>query len=194
MRARIRGVRFLRIPTLRRTAGCGRSTGCPNGPSKRCSISRLARASRSWSGRWCEACGFCCSARSGSSTRRAACRPERPDRGRCSRDQDPAPRGRLPGDESSITLAIVTRGGRSIKVAEASLDEAEFTRFRDAARRVHARMQIPCETVTLPASGSFRAGGAPAHDGTQKAICSRADWRSPTIVKEWSAVMDDSYK
>jgi hypothetical protein len=63
-------------------------------------------------------------------------------------------KGDFRGDTSDITLDIVTRTGRTITVAEASLDEAEFARFLEAARRVRARMQLPYETVSLPPSGS----------------------------------------
>jgi hypothetical protein len=54
---------------------------------------------------------------------------------------------------ADITLHIVRRNGRKVEVAEGSLDQAEFERFLELARRIRARLKVPIETVSLPSSG-----------------------------------------
>jgi hypothetical protein len=61
---------------------------------------------------------------------------------------------RIEGDTrdepSTVTLSIATRAGRRIEIAQGTLHR-QLEHFADVAHRVHARMQIPYETVGIPA-------------------------------------------
>ena len=58
--------------------------------------------------------------------------------------------GDFSAEPSLITLAIITRAGRTVEIAQGTLYEAQFERFLDVGRRVRARMQIPYEKVGIP--------------------------------------------
>ncbi|BAT60692.1 hypothetical protein GJW-30_1_03241 [Variibacter gotjawalensis] len=58
--------------------------------------------------------------------------------------------GDFRGDGDSVELHIVKRDGRKIEVAEATMDNVEFYRFRAAARRISDRLKVPVEIVGLP--------------------------------------------
>jgi hypothetical protein len=63
--------------------------------------------------------------------------------------------GDFSGEAPAIaTLAIATRAGRMIEIAQGHLHEAQLEGFLDVARRVRARMQIPYEKVGIPADQS----------------------------------------
>jgi len=55
---------------------------------------------------------------------------------------------------STVTLALVTRSGRTIEIAQGTLHQSQFERFLDVGRRVRARTQIPYEKVGIPADQS----------------------------------------
>ena len=50
---------------------------------------------------------------------------------------------------STVTLSIATRAGRTIRIADGTVHR-QLEGFLDVARRVQARVRIPCEKVGIP--------------------------------------------